>query len=607
MLSQPRRSVVFATAMLVLPVVTKAQVPAPQSAQIGDIHYTVRFDRQTAMSKALAVSMTFTTGSSETILLSLPSWTPGAYEISNFARNVSGFTAVTDGESVRWDKADYDTWRIFPTEDGVVTLSYSYMADSLDNAMAWAQPDFAFFNGTNVFLYPEGTDLEFASIVTLETEDDWHIATGLTSTGQTGEYTASSFHELVDMPVFVGEFDLDSTRIDGRWYRLATYPEASFQGRERAALWGQLAAMVNVQSEVFGETPWDTYTTLMVFGDRGGSGSALEHSNSHLGIYDDQFSGSPSLALITGHEIFHAWNVKRLRPTELVPYVYDRPQQTTLLWVSEGITDYYADLSLIRAELLPQQAFYLLTNFKLQSVIDAGDIALEDASLSTWISPTDGTSSIYYEKGSLVGLMLDILIRDVTNNAASLDDVLRDLYQQTYKQGRGFTLDEWWQTVERTAGGHSFAWFHDRFIDGREPFPWDSIAPLAGMVFAADTVSGPRIGISTGQSQDGIVVTSTASGSAAQIAGIEPGDLLVRVGEVAVSNETWVERFRLSYNRREEGSTFDVVVRRDGEERTFVLRLQFSDTITHTLSEDPRASFRARRIRSALLTGVVER
>ncbi len=139
MLSRSHKNLV-ALAMFALPAVVNAQAPAMQSAQIADIRYAVRFDRQTATSKSLAVSMTFTTTSAEAVLLSLPSWTPGAYEISDFARNVSGFSATIDGESVRWDKADYDTWRVSPTTSGSVTVSYSYLADSLDNAMAWAQP-----------------------------------------------------------------------------------------------------------------------------------------------------------------------------------------------------------------------------------------------------------------------------------------------------------------------------------------------------------------------------------------------------------------------------------------------------------------------------------
>ena len=103
--------------------------------------------------------------------------------------------------------------------------------------------------------------------------------------------------------------------------------------------------------------------------------------------------------------MLHAWNVKRLRPHQMVPYDYSRPQATELLWVSEGITDYYADLALVRGGIVPPQVFYQLTSGKIGDVGSTPPVALEDASLSTWIGPTDGTEYIYYDKGSLAGFI----------------------------------------------------------------------------------------------------------------------------------------------------------------------------------------------------------
>ena len=124
------------------------------------------------------------------------------------------------------------------------------------------------------------------------------------------------------------------------------------------------------------------------------------------------------LASITAHEIFHAWNVKRLRPADMVPYRYDRPQPTPWLWVSEGITDYYADLALVRGGVVDAGGFCAADDGEDREVADAPPVALEDASLSTWIHPTDGTGYIYYPKGSLAGFLLDIMIRDASDNSA---------------------------------------------------------------------------------------------------------------------------------------------------------------------------------------------
>ena len=123
--------------------------------------------------------MFFSVTGSGPVLLSLPEWTPGAYEISNFARWVVDFAATGDGRPLAWRKQDYDSWRIEPAGSKSITVTFSYAADSLDNAMAWSRRDFLLFNGTNLFLYPEGRSLTFASRVTVHTEPEWRVVTGM--------------------------------------------------------------------------------------------------------------------------------------------------------------------------------------------------------------------------------------------------------------------------------------------------------------------------------------------------------------------------------------------------------------------------------------------
>ena len=388
--------------------------------------------------------MSFDVAASGVVELSLPVWTPGAYSVSNFARNVMNFMAESGEEKVAWDKTDYDTWRI-QAPAGRVRVSFAFIADTLDNGMAWARPDFLMLNGTNVFLYPEGSGFDFAATLTITTEPDWRVATGMRHDGS--RYREASFHDLVDMPLFIGRFDLDSVSILGKWSRLASYPAGALSGEARKEFWDQVQNTVPAMAKVFGEVPWDAYTTLLIFDDAVPGGSALEHQNSHVGLYSPTMIGSLGLPLITAHEIFHAWNVKRLRPADLVPYRYDRAQPTPWLWMSEGITDYYADLALVRSGVAPAELFYAVTSGKMAAVAATPPVALEDASVNAWIDPRDGTQGIYYPKGSLAGLLLDILIRDASANRSSLDTVMRELYTSTFKKGLGFTGQEWWSAV----------------------------------------------------------------------------------------------------------------------------------------------------------------
>ncbi len=579
---------------------------AIRSAPVSDVRYDVTINAELGARRLIRSSMTFRTRDDEPVLLSLPAWTPGSYELDNFARFVMAFTARAGEAELHWDKVDYDTWRVVPTGAQTVTVSFDYRADTLDTGMAGAFEDFAYFNGTNLFLYPEGRSLEFASRVAIHTEPGWRVATGLTAAGAPGQYTAADYHELVDMPTFVGRFDLDSMRIDGVWHRMATYPEGVYRGEARAALWEQIGRMMPPMAAVFGETPFETYTTLMLFDEDYPGASALEHSNSHLGIYVTQAVGSPFLTEIWAHETVHAWNVKRLRPAELVPYDYGRAQPTTLLWVSEGIADYYADLALVRGGVVPASRFYEATASKISSVANAPPVALEDASLSTWIAPVDGAGRLYYDKGSLAGLMLDILIRDASGNRASLDDVMRELYESTYKAGTGFTEGQWWQAVSRAAAGQSFDDVYRRYIDGREPYPWDEVLPLAGLALTVDTTQRPLIGIATGRDSTGVYAQYVAPGGAAEAAGVQVGDYLLAVGTIEVLNDEFGAQFRTRYRGEPVGTPYQITVRRGFETVTIDSELRFVEEINFAVLEAPEASAKAIAIREGILTGKTE-
>jgi predicted metalloprotease with PDZ domain len=600
------RTAATLAAIAILPGLLPGQQRAPaapvRSVPVSNLRYEITFDSATAQRNTIAVSVSFDVGAKGLVLLSLPAWTPGSYEISNFARFVTDFDATAAGKRIDWDKLDYDTWRIDPGGARSVTARFAYRAVTLDNAAAWSQPDFAFVNGTNVFPYPEGLGFDFPASVGVKTQPGWLIATGMEPAGA-GTYRESNYHDLVDKPIFIGRFDLDSMQVEGRWHRLATYPAGAMAGPARSLIWDQIEKTVPRMAAVFQETPWRTYSTLMVFTREVGGGSALEHSNSHVGIYNPGFVGNSLLASITDHEIFHAWNVKRLRPADLWPYDYSRPQPTPWLWVSEGITDYYADLALVRGGVVDSAGFLGLTGEKMQQIATQPPTALEDASLSTWIGPMDGSQYQYYPKGSLAGFMLDVLIRDGSDNRRSLDDVFRELYRTAYKKGRGFTAADWWPAVSRAAGGPSFTTFYQRYIDGREPFPWDSILPLAGLRIAADTVREPRVGVATTQDTTGaIVVQAVQPGGVAEAAGVKVGDHLIALGDIAIMDPSFAEAFRKRFGK-DEGDTLSIKVLRGADTLTLHGRIRLVERAESRLDVDPKATPKAARIRSGIFRG----
>jgi predicted metalloprotease with PDZ domain len=269
--------------------------------------------------------------------------------------------------------------------------------------------------------------------------------------------------------------------------------------------------------------------------------------------------------------------------------------------VSEGITDYYADVAQLRGGIIDSTEFLDLVTGKIGEVADAPNVSLEDASLSTWIQPTDGTQYIYYPEGSLAGFALDILIRDASDNARSLDTVLRDVYAQTFKAGRGFTSQDWWGAVQRAAG-RSFADFNTRYIDGRESFPWSTLLPLAGMRMNVDSIYEPWIGVFTNVDSGGVMVMEIEPEGAARAAGVQPGDYLRRVGDIDVSDPEFGAKYRARY-ARSEGQTVPLLVRRGSQDVTLNLPVRNRLRTVETVQFDRNASPKALRVRSGILRG----
>ena len=589
--------------------VASAQMPAAVSAPVTEMHYDVTVDSAAAANRRISVVTTVTLAGPGPLVLTLPAWTPGAYEMTWFSRWVSAFAPTApDGHVLVWDKVDYETWRIETGGAKTVQVAFTYEADTLDNAMSWTRPDFVLFNGTNLFLYPSGRGLNFPATVTVHTASGWQVATGMTPGASPGAYTAPTYHDLVDMPFFVGRFDFDSVQVGDRWVRYASYPAGSVAGPRRAGVLKTLSQVIPPESAVFGEVPWPNYTVMQINDSSyGGSASGLEHQDSHVDVIGATLLDDPFIPGLYAHEIFHSWNVKRMRPAEMVPYRYDVPQPTPWLWVSEGITDYYADLAEVRGGVVADTGFYRLTAGKMDEIADAPPVALTDASLSTWVHPTDGTGYLYYPKGSLAGFVLDILVRDASDNHQSLDDVMRSVYTTTYKKGRGFTGSDWWGAVTRSAGGKLFADFNRRYIDGREPFPWDSVLPLAGLRAVTDTMREPRLGIASAVDSTGEVrVMQVEPGSAASDAGLQPGDVLVSLANIPVTAADFGAQFRAHYSHGAgaQDATVAVVIRRGVRTLTLHAPLRFRLHLVHRLDADPQASSRAARIRSGILRGV---
>jgi predicted metalloprotease with PDZ domain len=180
--------------------------------------------------------------------------------------------------------------------------------------------------------------------------------------------------------------------------------------------------------------------------------------------------------------------------------------------------------------------------------------------------------------------------------------VMRQVYQATYKKGRGFTANDFWPEVSRAAGGRSFTEFQGRYVDGRDPYPLDQILPLAGMRLAQDTIREPRLGIQSSADSSGIIVAGLVPGGAAQEAGVQVGDRLLALGDLSVTNPDFGPQFRARYGKQE-GVPLPIKVRRGTDTLTLTSKVRLSTRVERRIEPDPQAGAKAVRIRSGIFRG----
>jgi len=352
---------------------------------------------------------------------------------------------------------------------------------------------------------------------------------------------------------------------------------------------------------IFGNAPYKDYTYIFVAGRGGG----LEHLNSTtIGVSADVLARNPGGAeSVSAHEFFHTWNVKRIRPVELGPFDYERPVRTLNLWVSEGITDYYTEVILARSGLNSSADFTRRMGDAIGN--HRGNAARlvvspERSSWTVWDSPEVNNSYAisYYLQGQLLGFLLDLAIRDSTDNAKSLDDVMRYLFDH-YAGERGFTSEDL-RTAIRTAAGPDFQDFWHRYVSGTTEIPWDDYVKAAGwsVSFTSSTATDARIGTITPAVQGGRWRAVAVPGSAAATAGLVTGDELVRINGREILDGTDVTAVLRAVPS---GGPVTVHVMRDGRPVTIRFTAGTYGQVRAALTDLPNQTDRMRRVRSGIL------
>ncbi len=504
------------------------------------IDYTIGW--QQANSHLFEITIQTASQGSDTLDFALPNWRPGRYLIQNYARNIQEFSASDDkGQTLDWEKVDKSTWRIQTNKAVIVKIYYKCYANILDAGSSLLDDKEAYFNGTNIFMYLVNKRLEQCRL-TIRTPENWLIATALKK-DSANTFLANSYDELVDSPVIASP----SLKTDEFTYANTTY-HIAFQGQldyDIKTTAEQLRKIVEQQVKIFGGTaPFAHYWFLYhIMPNTPWHG--VEHSYStSITMPANAFAserGRQSFYSVSSHELFHAWNVKRIMPSVFLTPDYSREAYTRLLWFFEGVTSYYGELSLKRAEIIDERTYLagIEKNIvELQFAPGRLITSVEDASFNDWLQPDDKENSriSFYNKGEVLGLLLDLEIRRRTDNTKSLDDIMRYLYQTYALQNQGVPENGILTAIEAVSG-NNFQKFFAQFVSGCEELPYDQSLSSIGLTLELGVdKSKPEayLGIRLSPDERGTILNVTPS-SPAMLGGLSKGDVLIAINNAQVN------------------------------------------------------------------------
>jgi predicted metalloprotease with PDZ domain len=534
----------------------------------------------------------------------IPNWAPGAYRLMDSWQNISDFVAVdSSGRPLAVRQDSPISWMVDTRGARVVTISYR---TGLRDTVQWRRPNNRWYlrptsgviDGPRTYMYLDGAKT-LPAVLTYRLPPRWRVATGLPTTDSV-TYWAENYDVLIDAPAMVGVFLSYSFTAAGTPHR-AVVDLGGVQPRAPRVFVDMLQRIATTGMKIFHGAPYKDYTFIFVAGRGGG----LEHLNSTtIGVTSETLAQNPRAAeTVSAHEFFHTWNVKRIRPTELGPFDYEREVRTLNLWWSEGVTDYYADLILARAGLDTPDDF--VRGMAASIGNHHGNparlrVSPERSSWTVWDSPTVNDSYVisYYLQGEVLGFLLDLAIRDSTDNGRSLDDVMRHLNEHFAGQ-HGFTRDDLLGSINRITG-HDFTEFWRLYVSGTDEIPWNDYLRAAGWV--ADFIDEPaidgRIGAIPPAVQGGRWRAVATPGSAAESGGLRTGDELVRIDGRTIVDGTDVTAAvrRIAARNR---VVIDVV--RNGQPLTIRFTAGRYNRVHARMLDVPQLTERMRRIRNGLL------
>jgi predicted metalloprotease with PDZ domain len=535
------------------------------------------------------------------VIVRMPAWN-ALYQVRDFSSHVQQVEAFAGAKKALIEKTDKQTWHIKGT--GTIKINYATYWDEAGPFASQLNSEHAFINPAMILLCVPERRSEDVTLTFPSLPENWKAATASRGKPETAggtraySFEARNYEDLADGPVEVGKFD--EFRVTGISPEIRVVVHGENWRKKQVE--EDLRRICKYELKLMDGAPFERYTFILHFG-KGAGGGGMEHSESTaIGTYSDEY-----LPNVAAHEFFHLWNVKRIRPASLYPVDDTKEQYTRALWFAEGVTNTYASYTLLRSGIWSKEQFYADLSEQITEL--EGRPAnrwqsAEQSSLDAWLEKyplynQPEYSVSYYTKGQVLGDLLDILIRDRTGNRKSLDDVFRSLNTNFATQGKTYrdSLDVE-LTAENIAGG-SFDEFFSKYVAGAEPFPYQQILGLAGLVLRTVEQRKPALGFSVEHEANGpSVVGQVDPEGLAATAGLRTGDVILswNGGEAPRRADRWLQE-------QKPGDLLKLRVRREDKEIAIEFRLGEIKEMVYLVGEDAHAGEKARHIREGMLRG----
>jgi len=504
--------------------------------------------------------------------LQLPVWN-ALYQVRDFVQNMDWIRAEgPGGRALPLRQLNKSRWQLDEAENGA-QINYEMFADTPGPYGAQLNSQHAFFNLAEILVY---SDDQRNSPVQMNLEHvpaKWRIATSLAFDAH--GYHAENYDRLVDSPVEIGTFtEKDFTGSCGT-YQVVFDDENAVRLLDSVV--PTIKRIVDGATKWMNDCPFQKY--LFIYHVADFSDGGMEHAfSTAITLPASVFEKEPDRFIgITTHEFFHLWNVKRIRPQSLEPVDYTKENYVPALWFSEGVHTTAAECIELRAGLMDERHFLDQLGQQITELENRParlNQSAEQSSLDAWLEkyPRYGLperSISYYNKGDLLGVVLDLAMRNASNDHASLRELFRAMNERYAKQGKFFADSE---AVRDTAESLSHADLRDffrKYVAGVEEIPWNSFFAPVGLKVESLQATFADPGFEAVQNFDQPpIVVSLKSGSEAERAGLRAQDAILQINGRPASRN-----FERQMADLAPGTMLNLLVRRDNAEHKLQWKL----------------------------------